>query len=85
MTDIPVGVISEKPAYLMNADADGQAVALKGRVPVRCTGPIFKGKPIYANVDGVGTQIHDDGQVMGIALETKEDEEEKLVEVLLKV
>jgi len=69
----------------MNAEAEGQAVALKGRVPVRTTGPIFKGKPIYANVDGIGTQIHDDGQVIGIALETKEDEEEKLVEVLLKV
>tara|TARA_B100000676_G_scaffold312147_1_gene384962 strand:+ start:3031 stop:4521 length:1491 start_codon:yes stop_codon:yes gene_type:complete len=85
MDDVPVGVISEKPAFLMNAEAEGQAVALKGRVPVRTTGPIFKGKPIYANVDGIGTQIHDDGQVIGIALETKEDEEEKLVEVLLKV
>ena len=29
---IPTGVISDKPAYLMNAEAEGQAVALKGKV-----------------------------------------------------
>ena len=82
---IPTGVISDKPAYLMNAEAEGQAVALKGKVPVRVTGPVFKGDPIYSNIDGVGSQIIQDGKMIGIALETNEDEEEKLVEVFLKV
>ena len=82
---IPTGVISDKPAYLMNAEAEGQAVALKGKVPVRVTGPVFKGDPIYSNIDGVGSQIIQDGKMIGIALETNEGEEEKLVEVFLKV
>jgi hypothetical protein len=33
----------------------------------------------------VGSQIIQDGKMIGIALETNEDEEEKLVEVFLKV
>ena len=69
----------------MNAEEDGQAVELKGKVPVRVTGPVFKGDPIYSNIDGVGSQIIQDGKMIGIALETNEDEEEKLVEVFLKV
>ena len=81
----PTGVISDKPAYLMNAESEGQAVALKGKVPVRVVGPAFKGEPIYSNVDGIGSQVIQDGKMIGIALETKEDEEEKLVEVFLKV
>ena len=42
-----IGVISDKPAYLMNSEAEGQAIGLKGRVPVRVTGPVKKGQPIY--------------------------------------
>ena len=34
------GVISTDPAYLMNKDADGQAIALVGRVPVRVVGAV---------------------------------------------
>lgn len=37
------GVISTNPAYLMNAAIEGQPVALRGRVPVRVTGPVNKG------------------------------------------
>jgi len=37
-------VISEKPAYLMNSAAEGQAVGLKGRVPVRVVGAVKKAK-----------------------------------------
>ena len=85
LAGVPTGVISDKPAYLMNAESEGQAVALKGKVPVRVTGPVFKGEPIFSNVDGIGSQIIQDGKMIGIALETNEEEEEKLVEVFLKV
>ena len=51
LAGVPTGVISDKPAYLMNAESEGQAVALKGKVPVRVTGPVFKGEPIFSNVD----------------------------------
>jgi len=39
-----LGVVSEKPAYLMNSDLEGgTAIALKGRVPVRVQGTVRKG------------------------------------------
>lgn len=84
MSDFPIGVISEKPAYLMNAEAEGQAVALKGRVPVRVKGPVSKGQAVYAWQDGVATTIASTGLV-GIALETSDEQEEKLIECVLKV
>ena len=84
-SEIPCGVISAKPAYLMNAEADGQAVALKGRVPVRVTGLIVKGEPIYTAMDGMGNQDSRHGTMVGIALENNDEDGEKLVEVFLKV
>ena len=83
-SDIVIGVISDKPAYLMNSEADGQAIALAGRVPVRCSGPIQKGQAIYAWDNGVGGHTATRGLV-GIALESNPDPEEKLVECVLKV
>ena len=82
---LPVGVISEKPAYLMNAEAEGQALGLKGRVPVRVKGPVSKGQPVYiGDTEGVATTIASSGLV-GIALESSTDDEEKLIECVLKV
>ena len=83
-SDICVGVVSEKPAYLMNAEAEGQAIGLKGRVPVRVKGPVSKGMAVYAWEDGVCTTIASSGFV-GVALESNHDEGEKLVECILKV
>ena len=84
MSDLAIGVISAKPAYLMNADADGQAIALKGRVPVRVKGPVSKGQAVYAWADGVCTTIASNALV-GLALESNTDENEKLIECVLKV
>jgi hypothetical protein len=84
VSDIVIGVISDKPAYLMNMDCEGQAIGLKGRVPVRILGPVSKGQAVYAWKDGVASTIASNGLV-GIALETNNDEEEKLVECVLKV
>lgn len=82
--DIVVGVISDKPAYLMNAEADGQALALKGRVPVRVIGAVAKGDPIRVANNGVGS-VEGMGEVVGIALESNTETAEKLVECVLKV
>jgi len=82
--DIPIGVISAEPAYLMNVDCEGQAIALKGRVPVRVKGPVSKGMPVFAWENGVCTTIGTQ-KMVGIALETNSDEEEKLVECILTV
>lgn len=78
---IAVGVISEKPAFLMNKDADGQAIALRGRVPVRVIGPIQKGQTVIASVDG--RAIYGVLNPVGIALETNQEFKEKLVECVI--
>lgn len=83
-TDVVVGIISQNPAYLMNAEAPGQAVALKGRVPVRVVGSIQKGQPIYAWNNGTASTVPT-GSIVAIALESNTLVEEKLVECILKV
>ena len=82
--DYCIGVISENPAYLMNSEAGGQAIGLKGRVPVRVNGPVSKGQAVFAWKDGVCSTITTNALV-GIALETSTEDGEKLVECVLKV
>lgn len=83
-SDFAIGVISENPAYLMNSEIDGQAIALKGRVPVRCVGVVQKGMAMYAWENGVASQTATKALV-GLALESSDDPSEKLVECVLKV
>ena len=79
-----IGVISAEPAYLMNSEAEGQAIGLKGRVPVRVKGAVKKGEAVYAWEDGVCSTVQTTALV-GIALEASDDESEKLIECVLKV
>ena len=78
------GVISTAPAYLMNKDAEGQALALVGRVPVRVTGNVTKGQAVFASHNGTAS-ANGAGKIVGIALETNSDLGEKNVECMLKV
>lgn len=80
-SQLAIGVISDKPAYLMNAEAEGQAIALKGRVPVRVIGPIAKGQTLVATADG--RAMFGIMNPIGCALETSTDPGEKLVEVAI--
>jgi hypothetical protein len=73
-----IGVVSTNPAYLMNADAAGQPIALKGRVPVRVVGAIKKGQTLVAGLDGCA--ISGIVNPIAIALHTNSQLEEKLVE-----
>ena len=52
-----IGVVSTDPAYMMNSEADGQYIGLKGRLPVRVKGAVSKGDAVYAMADGVCTTI----------------------------
>jgi len=79
-----VGVISEKPALLMNAEAEGQAIALKGRVPVRIVGEVHKGQKVYAYNNGCASTTSN-AHLVGIALESNINTDEKLVECFLMV
>jgi len=67
------GVISENPAYLMNNDATGQAVALQGKVSCKVVGQISKGDMLvtHSQHPGVARKATDPkmGTVIGKALE----------------
>jgi hypothetical protein len=83
--DIAMGVVSTEPALIMNEDLDGQAIALKGRVPVRVVGAVKKGQALYVDAEGCASTTINGGSIVGIALESNHFEEEKLVECVLKV
>ena len=79
-----IGVVSTKPAYLMNSKAEGQKIALVGRVPIRVAGMVNKGDILHVDSydDGVAS-IDGNGPSVGIALESNDLIEEKLVECYL--
>ena len=77
-----LGVVSAKPAFIMNDEAEGQALALRGRVPVKVAGPIKKGQPLVANQDGRGI-AGDHPNSFALALETNLDPNVKLVECVI--
>jgi len=76
-----IGVISTAPAFLMNKDADGQAVALKGRVPCRVVGAVAKGDELVSADNGCAKT--GDSKVFGIALETSTDTVERVIEIVV--
>jgi hypothetical protein len=65
-----LGVISTNPAHLMNAGANGQPIALTGRVPVKLNVAVKKGDPIYPDVDGGATNVSNGRHPFGFALST---------------
>jgi hypothetical protein len=83
--DIAIGVVSTDPAVMMNSEAEGQYIGLKGRLPVRVIGAVKKGEAVYVDNNGCASTNINGGSIVGIALETNEDDSEKLVECVLKV
>lgn len=82
------GVVSGKPAYLMNASTPGTAVALRGRVPVKVTGPVTKGDLLVTStMSGYATSVGSDTsygiKVFAKSLETNNDDGNKLVEAVI--
>jgi hypothetical protein len=73
------GVISDKPAYLMNSEAEGQPVALMGKVPCKVVGHIVKGDMLSTDPanNGVAKKTHNPqvGEVIGKALENYDSDE----------
>lgn len=70
------GVVSTNPAYAMNAECPGIAVAiaLQGRVPVKVRGNIKKGDMLVSGGNGYARPTHDPklGTIIGKALENFE-------------
>ena len=77
-----LGVVSEKPAFLMNDEAPGQALALRGRVPVKVVGAVKKGQALISAPDGKSI-VGDQQNSFAIALESNSDPYVKLVECVI--
>jgi len=76
-----IGVISTAPAFLMNKDGDGQAVALKGRVPCRVVGAVAKGDELVPADNGCAKV--GDSRVFGVALDTSAETVERVIEIVV--
>lgn len=78
-TDEVNAVISEAPAHVMNADGEGQPIALVGRVRIRVVDKVEKHAKIYlSDVPGIGS-TKENGKAIARALESKETDGEGLV------
>jgi hypothetical protein len=67
------GVVSTKPAHLMNEGLDGVAIALSGRLPCKVIGPIKRGELLVTSATPGHAEAYRDGDstlaVIGKALE----------------
>lgn len=81
-----VGVVSENPAHLMNADSEGLPIALTGKVPVRVIGEVLKGDFLVAAGDGLARKGEPSelSFKIGLVLKTDLHSGEKLVECIIK-
>jgi hypothetical protein len=90
LADDVFGVISSRPAYLMNSELDeGTAVAVAGRVPVKVVGVVNKGDRLVSAGDGlaraaVGNEATS-FNVLGRAIESKSTQEEGTVEAFVTI
>lgn len=79
------GVISTDPAYLMNESADGLAVALRGKVPVKIVGKVSKGDLLVTSeINGCGISAQDPSEyipnaVFAKCLENDDRTEQRLI------
>jgi len=80
--DRALGVVSTNPAYMMNSEAEGQYIALKGRVPCKVGGKVKKGDRLVAGANGYAV-VGNGENVFAIALESNSEEGIKLVEVVV--
>lgn len=85
------GVISDRPAYLMNsAQQGGTPVAVAGRVPVRVLGQVNKGDRLVSAGNGLARAASEDESinafnVIGRAIQTKTTMEEGTVEAFVTI
>ncbi len=80
------GIVSDQPAYLMNAVRGNTPVALTGRVPCQVKGPVDKGTVLVSSsIPGVAIalnpKLYNPGCVLGKSLESIDSDEIKVIEV----
>ena len=82
------GVVSTNPAYLMNAATPGTPIALRGRVPVKVAGPVYKGDLLVTStIPGYATSVGGDSsygiKVFAKSLEENVDSGNKIIEAVI--
>ena len=84
------GVVSTNPAYLMNKDANGVAVALRGKVPCKVEGAIKKGDVLVSNAKrGTATALAPESAnppawcIAGKSLENSTDTGIKVINIVV--
>jgi hypothetical protein len=82
------GVVSTNPAYLMNSETGGVAVALTGRVPCKVRGPVRKGDLLVTSTtpgvaQPMNVEEYKPGCVIGKSLENFDINETTTIEVVV--
>jgi len=82
------GAVSTKPAYLMNSETSGVALALRGRVPVRVVGKVTKGDLLITSThpgcaQSDGRNSTSGAAVFAKAIESSDDHGEKIIEAVI--
>jgi hypothetical protein len=82
------GAVSTNPAYLMNTQIKGTPVALRGRVPIKVTGPVTKGDSLITSAasgyaESVGQDLSYAQAVFAKSLETNLDPGEKIITAVI--
>ncbi|MBG11339.1 MAG: hypothetical protein CMD92_09300, partial [Gammaproteobacteria bacterium] len=84
-----IGVVSEKPAYLMNSDLTGEfvtPVALTGRVSCKVIGKTQPGDILVSSAIAGYAIVNNNpevGTVIGKAMETKDTTERGTIEIVV--
>jgi hypothetical protein len=81
-----IGVVSADPGLKMNSDLEnGIYIALKGRVPVRVIGKVYKGDRLVSADDGLAVvaEFHQYGEVFAIALGSTDDPGVSIIEAII--
>jgi len=84
-----IGVVSDKPAYLMNSELQGDystPVALTGRVKCKVIGVVNAGDILVASSIAGHAMVNNDprvGSVIGKAIESKTDSGQGLIEIVV--
>lgn len=80
------GAISDKPGYLLDAELEGgQPIALVGKTPIRIIGKINKhDKVTLSEIPGVGRVATEGEKVIARALESSDNDDEKLIMCVTK-
>lgn len=79
-----IGVVSDKPGFILNSECNGILIALKGQTPVRVIGPVKKGEYLMSSeIPGVARSCGffkpQLAELVGVALESSDLETEKLI------